>query len=460
MRFGALGLCFWIALSSQPYAGLQESDDDVEPMEPDETFVEAMEASGSVSIATRLKAAEAVAHSSYEENPATVAAVVDWMLSEKDPWVRFILAETLVESIRKEDAVLLLSHMEHPDPVVRSHVLPLLKDQYMSADLEMRLVTMWHEEQFWWVRTEILPALARGYGDASMDALHMGLWDPSRSVVDAALNAVKRRADPRSVAPLLSAWLRVLEMELPAGPEAMGSLADVNGIPAVERATESPHPRMRSEAASALAALRARGSAPVLIGLLEDPSPEVSRAALEALIELGSAEALSTILRHAALDEGRSLVAPLASMKGGDALQVCLDLAAGEREKESQERISRLCEAMKGLRETGTVTVNFTIGCVLGWSAPPLDPRIRVVTSRRRPEAISWSPSPGSKRGGVPSLMNPGEKVIVDGALYDGSETWLSVVKAGARRPVWMRERDLEEVNAAPREAEASRGHR
>jgi len=279
------------------------------------------------------------------------------------------------------------------------------------------------------------------------------------------MEAAGKRSDPRSVTPLLDVMERALAWGLAAGPRALGILGDHDAIFALENALESPHEGVRAAAAAALAALRARKSTPLLVRLLEDPEPEVTQAVVSALIQLGAGEALPQILPHVALED--DLVDALAEMKGGDALETCFQQAAAEPKDEVRVRTMRLCEALRESRERSGTTQSIRLSCGLK-RLGSLGSQVRIVAPHRNGQAEAWTPAPGVDRGGVTLRLKPGERVRVQGALLDGTEIWLKVIDEWWLKEsvstlsdgAWMRERDLEERNAAPREDAASRGHR
>lgn len=151
------------------------------------------------------------------------------------------------------------------------------------------------------VRAHAAQALGQIASPSSLGPLLLLLEDPAEEVRLAALRSLGELTDPRARDPLrrFMATLRQQAEGLRLALEAAGALAmlnDASGFPVVEEAAMAESPSLRRAALETLERFAQEHRLVLLIRLLQDPHPGLSRKAIEALGALGSPQALSPLV--------------------------------------------------------------------------------------------------------------------------------------------------------------------
>lgn len=393
---------------------------------------------------------------------STSARIRAWIENDREPWVRYHLIKGLARLDEASDRLYLLAFLEDSDPTLR-RLAAEFAAEHPSEETGARLVSLYSQQDIWWVRASFLDAMRNQGGDAALQLLHQALSDPSRDVRASASRALASRADPRSIKPLLAA---VETAGLVGEDSPVRALAFIGGdavLPAMRAAVSSPFPFERKQAAWGLQSFPLADSMGLLTKLLHRGDSSDARAAAEALISFNTAETAEEVLLY-------------------------LATYSEEQRKQLQEGWDPVFEDLRGVKEKGVdlgavceklmqrVPAGSALATGLGilgnelhrrasdglhaiWSSGDLHSAIyspfnadarEVAPAHGSRRAVAWEDAPLKSNGGRKAHLDRGAQVTVwAAALYQG-EIWLEVSEGPARDSVWIREVDVQPLD--PRE--------
>lgn len=210
--------------------------------------------------------------------------------------------------------------LEDPDPVVRKQAIENLWEAE-GKDLALTLTRMVNEDPDLEVRRraaealskfvylcemEKIPADVREHIEATL--LELLEESPSRDLKRRALEALGYSSHIDLRKKIEASYDSGDEEDLRSSLMAMGRSADPEWRDKIEAQINHPAPRVRAEAARAIGEIQSRGSALLLIELLEDPKDQVRAAAIWSLGQVGgdmAREALEALGEGKAGDQDR-----------------------------------------------------------------------------------------------------------------------------------------------------------
>jgi HEAT repeat protein len=385
----------------------------------------------------------------------TTAEIREWLREEPVMWVRRLLVSAIGGLSFAENRQLLVDLTGDSDPSIRLVAAGYLSGRWitnhekLTLPEEAVLAQRAQDEQYWWVKAELMLDLGHGTGAESLELLHRLLADSMRDIRAVALEAVEERADRRSVSVLLPLLddPRFQDRDTPV--YALGDIADPATAGAVERFAKSFSPGVRSAVAWALGRMRQPTSIPVVSALLEDTNPAVRDSALRSLGAFRSVEAALPLLRAL----GRSY----SDAQLNDALDVDKPLVAEACRLVLAESGVR-AEDLKGRQHVCEWLQRPDAQRVFTWSSADLHARIyssstpdaRVVRPAKGRRAEAWVEAVGKANGGNREDLSKGERLTIWSAAVYRGETWLEVARGPYKDHVWIREQDVERVPTSP----------
>ena len=408
---------------------------------------EGLAARGARHVADRLEGADLVAlyagNLKREKAPEwfiteALNQAATWLEMETDPWIRACLVEALADLDGDQRRQHLDALLADPDPTVRARAAEYLPEALSPAE-ERALLEGLGTETVWWVRKQLVFALAGGRTDESLVLLHRSLHHPSRDVRAAASEALRSRPDPRNLEPLIEA----LDQAGLVGEEspvwALGDLGEPAAAEAVIRQAESPYAPVRRGAAWALGKLGDARGVSVLGRLIEDADGMVQQAAAEALAALhGSAAARALIGYLAAAPSEKRLVTALGTNRD-ELVRACEDM--GLKDIPLREACDLLKEHIKDRPATF-----WSSGDLHSVFYSPFNAKAREVAPRKGRSAIGWEDFIGKSNGGTKQRIPAGTRVTIWKAAEHAGETWLEVAEGPYSDHFWVRECDLKEI--------------